>query len=342
MTTHQNYILAGDIGGTKTILAIAYFEDNRINWAHKKRFLSYNYASLDEMIVEFFREIFLNPVDVIASFGIAGPVQDGRVKTTNLPWHVDASELKNNLGFKNIDLVNDFKSIGLGIPYLKDEDLQVLNRGNKDTNGHVAIIGAGTGLGQGLAIYGQAHKRYRVLPSEGGHCDFAPNNEGEIGLLRYLMQKYEHVSVERVISGPGLFNIYNYLAESGFANRSHETRKKLESGDPAAVISALGLEGSDALCVKALDMFASIYGAEAGNLALKALPTGGLYVGGGMAPKLKEKIIDGTFMKGFLNKGRLSEFMKSIPVYVILNEDVGLMGAAARGKELDLNTKGHL
>lgn len=335
MTTHQNYILAGDIGGTKTILAIAYFEDNRINWAHKKRFISYDYDSLDEMIIEFFGEIYLKPTDVVASFGIAGPVQDGRVKTTNLPWHVETRELINNLGFKNINLVNDFKSIGLGIPYLRDEDLQVLNKGNKDPKGHVAIIGAGTGLGQGLAIYSQAHKRYRVLPSEGGHCDFAPGNEEEIGLLKYMMQKYDHVSVERVVSGPGLFNIYNYLAESGFAERSHETRKKLEAGDPAAVISSLAIEGSDALCVKALDMFVSIYGAEAGNLALKALPTGGLYVGGGMSPKLKEKLIDGTFMKGFLHKGRLSEFMESIPVYVILNEEVGLMGAAARGNELN-------
>ncbi|MBE9504538.1 MAG: glucokinase [Proteobacteria bacterium] len=340
MTMYQNYILAGDIGGTKTILAIAYFEGNRINWAHKKRFISHSYDSLDEMIIEFFSEISLKPIDVIASFGIAGPVQDGRVKTTNLPWHVDASELKNNLGFKNVNLVNDFKSIGLGIPYLKEQDLLILNEGLKDRNGHVAIIGAGTGLGQGLAIYSRAHKRYRVLPSEGGHCDFAPNNEEEIGLLRYLMQKYEHVSVEKVVSGLGLFNIYNYLAESGFAERSPETRKKLEAGDPAAVISSLAIEGSDALCVKALDMFASIYGAEAGNLALKALPSGGLYVGGGMAPKLKGKLIDGTFMKGFLNKGRLSEFMKSIPVYVILNEEVGLMGAAVRGSELYLNNKG--
>lgn len=331
----EQAILAGDIGGTKTILGTAYLKDRTIFWTHKRRFESSKYSSLDEIIADFFSEVSLIPTNMVAALGIAGPVNNGKVETTNLPWHIDASKLKAKLGLKEIILINDFTAIGHGIPHLKQDDLQTLNLGCRNSSGPIAIIGAGTGLGQGLALYCESEKKYIVLASEGGHCNFSPTNDEEIGLLKYLMEKYEHVSIEKILSGHGLVNIYDYLIQSGFAERSFETTKKMEEGNPSAIISSLALNGKDENCIKAIDMFVSIYGAEAGNLALKILPSGGLYIGGGMAPKMLDKITDGTFIKALLNKGRLSQFLKNIPVNIILNDEVGLIGAAARGSEIN-------
>lgn len=334
MTSEENYILAGDIGGTKSILVIAESDKTDRGFLHFRKFESGNYGSLEEILRDFFLEIDIEEGKTTACFGIAGPVKDNRVTTTNLPWNIDGDAIKKSLGFRKLELMNDFKANIRGIPYLKAQDQEILNKGRKDDDGPIAIIGAGTGLGEGLALYVEASQGYIIIASEGGHCDFSPKNDEEIGLLRYLLDRYDHVSFERVLSGQGLVNIYDYLAAVVYAEQSPETLEAISSGDQAAVISSRGLEGKDEICVKALDMFTSIYGTEAGNLALKILPTGGLYIAGGMAPKIIKKLRNDTFMRAFLNKGRLSGFLKNIPVTIILNTDIGLYGALDRGREI--------
>ncbi len=330
----NEYILAGDIGGTKTRLALAVMEEGAPLFLHKKRYESRQATSLDALIEAFLSEVSIDRGDTVLSLGIAGPVMDGRSTTTNLPWTVDGPAIKQKMGFKEVGIMNDFMAITCGIPCLDEADLEVLNEGEKEERGSIAVIGAGTGLGEGMAFWCTADRRYKVIASEGGHADFAPNNGEEMGLLRWLLNKYGHVSYERLLSGPGLVNIYQYLVNRGFAPLDKETEEAMTAGDGAAVIAARGLGGSDKNCTHAIELFASIYGAEAGNLALKALPTGGLYIAGGIAPKLMEKLKDGTFMKAFLSKGRLSGFLENIPVYIIRNTKAGLLGALARGAEI--------
>ncbi len=328
------YILAGDVGGTKTILALASAEQKEIPFLHKKWFESRRHDSLESMVKAFLMELNVDTARVAASFGVAGPVRSGRVKATNLPWLVEGSALQKTLGLHGVSLINDFKAIGFGIPSLNKEDLAVLNTGIRDEGGPMAIIGAGTGLGEGLICPLSDEKGFQVFPSEGGHSSFAPTSDEEIGLLQFMLKETDHVSFEKVLSGVGLANIYRYLSESGFAEKSPEVTKEMAGSDAPAVIASYGLSGKDRLCEKSLRMFVSIYGNEAGNLALKPLPSGGLYLAGGMAPKILARLEDGTIMKAFLNKGRLSEYLKSIPVSVILNEEVGLIGAAVNGREL--------
>ncbi len=334
MEPGKEHILAGDVGGTKIILALAEVNDTGVAFLHKKRMQSGRYVSLEEAALEFLEEVDIDRGETLACLGVAGPVKNGACKATNLPWLVNADKLRKRLGLAKVELINDFKSIAYGIPCLGENDIDTLNEGYRDEKGPIAIIGAGTGLGEGLAFYSPSGRGYRVLPSEGGHSTFSPTNDDEIGLLRYLMERYGHVSFERVLSGQGLVNIYSYLVDSGCDEVSRETTEAMISGDPAAVISSLAVSGRDGLCERALDMFVAIYGTEAGNLALKFLPSGGLYIGGGMAPRIREKLKEGAFMRSFLNKGRLSAFLENIPVYIILNEEVGLMGAAMRGREL--------
>ena len=331
----SGYIIGGDIGGTKTIIALAEADDGRVNFTHQRQFESGKHDSLEEIIGLFMGEVSINRGETAACFGIAGAIKDGRCKTTNLPWEVDEKSIKEKIGLKEVKLINDFKSIGYGIPYLGEEDLNVLNEGYKDDKGPIAIIGAGTGLGEGVAFYSSHSRSYQVLPSEGGHSTFSPAGEEELGLHKYLMEKFGHVSFERLLSGQGFVNIYNYLADTGFAAIDPDIAVRMEEeDDPAAVISSAGLVGKDALCIKALDMFVSIYGTEAGNLALKFLPSGGLYISGGIATKISKKLKDGIFMKSFLNKGRMSDFLKNIPLYIVLNPQVGLVGSVAKGSQL--------
>jgi glucokinase len=255
-------------------------------------------------------------------------VIEGFAKTPNLSWTVSADSLAGLLEIDRVGLINDLEATALGIPALNDSQLLTLNVGDPTDDGHRALIAAGTGLGMAGIFFRDGH--YHPLASEGGHSDYAPHETIEIELLEYLKGKFSgHVSWERVLSGPGLFNVYSFLRERGGLDEPAWLAEQINSGDKTAAVSAAALANKSELAVKALDLFVSVYGAMAGNLALMMMATGGLYVGGGIAPKISEKLKDGTFMKAFTKKGRLSSVMTSIPVHVILEDKTALFGAAS-------------
>jgi glucokinase len=287
-------------------------------------FPSRKYESLDAIVREFVATH--TPRLRSACFGVAGPVKYGRVETPNLAWLVEAGQLAHELGLKNVVLINDLEANAYGIAMLATEDFVVLNAGAPVANGNLALIAAGTGLGEAGLHWEGDH--YQPFPSEGGHVDFAPRHALEVELLCYLLQQYEHVSYERVLSGPGLYNIYKFLRDTGRGDEPAWLAQQIRQGDPAAAISRAALAGSCALCVQALEMFVSIYGAEAGNLALKVLATGGVFVGGGIAPRIIQKLQDTTFMQALVAKGRMQALLEAIPVRVILNDQTALLGAA--------------
>ena len=317
-------ILAGDIGGTSTRLALFQIRDQVLSPAVERTYRSREHRGLREIVSIFVAEH--RCVIEHASFGIAGPVINGRVKTPNLPWVVDARDLAEELGLETTGLLNDLEANAYGVAALGADDLAVLNEGALDATGNAAVISAGTGLGE-AGLYWDG-KRHRPFAAEGGHADFAPRNETEIDLLRYLLRFYEHVSYERVLSGPGLQNIYAFLRDTGRATESRAIVEQMRSADPAAVIAGAALDGSCALCAQALELFVSVYGAAAGNLALKVMATGGLYIGGGIAPQILEKLQSPQFMDAFRAKGRLEPLCTAIPVRVILNPKTALLGAA--------------
>ncbi|MDH3973107.1 MAG: glucokinase [Deltaproteobacteria bacterium] len=327
-------ILAGDIGGTKTILALVEAGNDEIAFNHLARYESGAYSSLEEIIEEFLAFLSLDRSKTVASFGIAGAVKDGRCRTTNLPWTVDEKSVASALSLRKVGLVNDFTAIIWGIPFLNDSDKLILNEGKKEKNGPIAVLGAGTGLGEGAAFYSQAGGGYEVISSEGGHATFSPTSDEEIGLLKYLMGKLGHVSFERLLSGQGLVNIFNYLKETSAHGANDSIITEMKNNDPAAVIAKHAVEGNDLLAEKALHIFLSLYGSEAGNVALKFLPYGGLYIAGGIAAKIAVRFKERTFLEAFLNKGRMADLLRRIPVGVVLREEVGLMGAAVRGREM--------
>jgi len=290
----------------------------------ERTYRSREHHGLREIVSQFIAEHRL--IIEYASFGIAGPVINGRVKTSNLPWVVDAREIAQDLGLDTTGLLNDLEANAYGIDALTAGDLAVLNEGAPDAVGNVAVISAGTGLGEaGLYWDGRHH---RPFATEGGHADFAPRDETEIELLRYLLRFHEHVSYERVLSGPGLQNIYAFLRDTGRAVEKAAVVEQMGSADPAAVICAAALDGSCALSARSLELFVSIYGAAAGNLALKVMATGGVYIGGGIAPKILEKLQTGQFMDAFTAKGRFKPLCAAIPVRVVLNPGTALLGAA--------------
>jgi glucokinase len=319
-------ILAGDIGGTNARLALFDRDDERFTPAVVKVFPSRDHGSLAEIVGEFVDEH--KQVVAQACFGVAGPVIDGRVETPNLPWVADSGTLAGVLGLESVLLINDLEANAYGVSLLGQDDFYVLNEGTSGSEGNAAIISAGTGLGEAGLVWDGKH--HRPFPTEGGHTDFSPRSELEMELLSYLMDRYERVSWERVVSGPGLFNIYTFLRDSGRGQESVWLSEKMDLEDPPAVISQAALEGSCELCVKALEMFISAYGAEAGNLALKFLASGGVYLGGGIAPKIIPKIERSLFMESFMAKGRLRSLLETVPVRVILNEHTALLGAARR------------
>jgi glucokinase len=316
-------ILAGDIGGTNTRLA--FFEGNP---AHvEPRFIeifpSHGHSGLGQIVREYLDHHSLEVES--ACFGVAGPVRDERVQVSNLPWTVDARQLAGELGIRAVRLLNDLEANAYGIALLKSADLVVLNTGESEPDGNQALIAAGTGLGEG-GLFADA-AGHRPFPSEGGHSDFAPRTELEIELLRYLIARYGHVSYERVLSGPGLHNIYDFLRDSGRGKEPQSLADEIAHGEPAAVISKYALEQTSGLCVQALDIFVSIYGAEAGNLALKIMAAGGVFVGGGIAPHIIDKLRQPEFMEAFLAKGRLRAVIGGFPVAVIMNDKTALLGA---------------
>ena len=343
-------ILAGDIGGTKTNLALYEWTAERTEPVRLESFHSRDYTSLEEILTE-----FLNPptpaaatlesessgseenpkggpsqepiVLAAACFGIAGPVIDNHSQTTNLPWIVDGPTIAKQFMIPRVQLLNDLEATAYGVLWLRPDELDVLNPGKPPKKRQaLALIAAGTGLGEAILFWDG--KSYRPMPSEGGHSDFAPNNDQEIELLRYLRAQYLHVSYERVLSGPGLHAIYEYLRDTK-KNEPTWLAEKVKAGNPAAEIAEAGLTGQAEIARQALDLFASIYGAEAGNLALKALSLDGVYIGGGIAPKLIKKLQDGTFMKAFTNKGRYKQLMTNMPVKVVMNQHTALLGAAS-------------
>jgi glucokinase len=317
-------ILAGDVGGTKVHLALYDFINGKLEYSRDERYPAKEYTGLEEIVRE-----FLSADKVTAAcFGVPGPVRDGRLRLTNLPWTLDSRELAVSLGITHVFLINDLEANGYGVAELAADQIYTLSEGDASQIGNRALLAAGTGLGEGLLIWnGHSHTPY---PSEGGHTDFAPRNEDEIDLLRFLKQKYNgRISCERVVSGMGLTNIYDFLREVRGIDEPAWLAERIAAEDPNAVITELALAAKSEICEKALDMFVSAYGSEAGNLALKLLSVGGVYVGGGIAPRIMEKLKDGTFMKAFTDKGRLSQLLINMPVRVILESRAALMGAAA-------------
>ena len=317
-------ILAGDVGGTKVDLALFEFVEGSLNTIREKRYPARQYSGLEEIVKEFLGAEKTSA----ACFGVPGPVRDGRLRLTNLPWTLDSRELSKTLNIQHVFLINDLQANGYGIAELKADQICVLSEGDARQIGNRALISAGTGLGECFMIWDG--RDYVPYPSEGGHSDYAPRNEDEIDLLRFLKQKYNgRISFERIVSGQGLTNIYEFLREVRGLEEPVWLAERLAAEDPNAVIAELGLNAKSEICEKTLDMFVSAYGAEAGNLALKVLAVGGLYVGGGIAPKILEKLKDGTFMKAFTDKGRLSQLLINTPVRVILESRTALLGAAA-------------
>lgn len=317
-------ILAGDIGGTKTNLALYSIQEGRLSLISKRSFQSKDYPDLEPLLKEFFSEA--SGTVTRACFGIAGAVVGDKVETPNLPWVIDGRKLARSFGFSRVVLINDLEATACGILNLGPGELVSLNQGLPEQNGNMAVIAAGTGLGEAILFWdGKGH---RPFASEGGHADFAPRTPLETELLRYLTARFGHVSYERVVSGPGLWNIYNFLRDSNRLAEPPWLRERLAAEDPGQAISQVGLAGEADICVKALDLFVSAYGAEAGNLALKAKAMRGIYVAGGIAPKIFPKLKDGTFVRAFTEKGRFSDFLSGIPVHVVLNEEAALQGAA--------------
>lgn len=317
-------ILAGDIGGTNARLAYFQPQNGHLRLVSERTFPSREHSELGEIVSQFLDDSGTRPE--VACFGIAGPVRNGRVETSNLPWIIEQSRLAKQIHLPATFLINDLEASAWGIGALADSDLVALNRVAGPAVGNQAVIAPGTGLGEaGLFWDGERH---HVFACEGGHTDFGPQGDLQIELLRFLQARFGHVSYERILSGPGLVNVYEFLRDSGHAKESAEFAAALRAGDPAAVISASALEGTQPLAVQALELWIAVYGAEAGNLALKAMATGGLFLAGGISPKILAKLKGPLFMDSFLAKGRLRPLLEAIPVQVVTNEKAGLLGAA--------------
>jgi glucokinase len=323
-------LLAGDIGATKTELAVFSSQAGRTPLA-AATFPSAAYSGLEALVGEFLAQVRL-PVEH-AVFGVAGPVLEGRVSATNLPWEMEEVRLQAALGLRSVRLINDLEAMAWAIPHLEAADLYTLNPGRPAPGGTIAVIAPGTGLGEAFLTWNGT--RYRPYPSEGGHADFAPRSPLEADLWHYLHGRFGHVSYERLCSGRGLPNIYAFLKESGRASEPAWLTTRLravEDPTPVLIEAALGVRRCE-ICVTALELFVSILGAEAGNLALKVLARGGVYLGGGIPPRILPALQQENFLEAFRSKGRMEGLLARIPVHVILNPRTGLLGAAFRGLE---------
>jgi glucokinase len=323
-STDKTCVLAGDIGGTKTNLGLFLKGQGCPVPKVIETFSSQDAPALEHLIRQFLE---IHPVPIThACFGIAGPVVSGESKTTNLPWRISEDRIKEQFNLKVVKLVNDLVATAMAIPLMNKEDLYSLNPAASKKGESIALIAPGTGLGQALLTY--QNGRHVPLPSEGGHADFAPNTEAEMKLWHYLHQHFGHVSIERVVSGAGLVNIYNWLKASGRFREPEWLRQNLKQMDPAQAITEAALTGKNAACVQALNTFVSIFGAAAGNFALTGAAMGGVYLGGGISPKILPKLTEGIFMEAFINKGRFKTFLEQVPVKVVLNDKAALIGAA--------------
>jgi len=321
-------ILAGDIGGTKCNLALLDQRNDAFQVRFREHFPTHEYSRFEDMVDAFLnaaRQAFATSAQepiLAAGFGVAGPVMGRRVQMTNVTWALDADSLERQLGTRHVVLLNDLEATGYSLAWLKPDQLLTLNAGAAAAGAAQSLIAAGTGLGEAILHWNGS--RYVVAPSEGGHCDFAPRNEKEIELLRHMKKADEPVSFEMILSGRGFGVIHEFL------NPSVRHASCTQPGaDQAPEITRRGLDGSCAVCVETLDLWTSIYGAEAGNLALKALSRGGVFVAGGIAPKILPKMKDGTFLRAFRNKEKFEEMLSRVPVQIVLNEEAPMLGAAA-------------
>ncbi len=325
-------LLAGDIGGTKTVLALM---DNAQNARHplqETRFPSDEYESLEAIIAQFLADIRV-PVTV-ASFGVAGPVVNGRVEVTNLPWIIDAAAISQTFGIPQVFLLNDLEAIANAVPHLEADDLHTLNAGQREEGGAIAIIAPGTGLGEAFLTWSDNLNRYQAHPSEGGHAAFGPGNDEQIDLLRYLHGRFQHVSYERVCSGIGIPNLYDFMRADGrYAEPAWLATAVAAAEDPTPVIVNAAVRQNIPLCTAVVHLFVDILGDEAGNLALKTLATGGVYIGGGIPPRILPQLEHPRFLAAFRRKGRFADLMESIPIHVIRNPKAALFGAAHYGLE---------
>ncbi|OGP84757.1 MAG: glucokinase [Deltaproteobacteria bacterium RBG_13_65_10] len=319
-------ILAGDVGGTHTVLALFDESGESLRPAREATYASRDHGSFEELLEKFLRQD-PRPTVRAACFGVAGPVVEGRARMTNLPWRLDEMDLARAIGTSQVKLLNDLQAAALGMLHLRRDELVDLNPEARERKGNIAVIASGTGLGEALLYWDG--ERHHPVASEGGHVEFAPRTDQEIALLVHLQQALGgRVSYERVVSGRGLHNIYQFLRDTGRAPEDAGLARKIASGDPAAAIGEEGISGRDPLSVAALDLFVSIYGAEAGNLALKGMALGGVFVGGGIAPKILPALRTGAFLRSFVDKGRYTDLMRGIPVRVALNPGAPLLGAA--------------
>ncbi|GAB5605356.1 glucokinase [Sideroxyarcus sp. TK5] len=316
-------VLAGDIGGTKTRLALVEVRGTQATITGEREFVSADYASFDDLLAE-----FMATAGTIqsAAFGVAGPVKNDTVQTTNLPWRIEADALRKRFGFANCHLLNDLEATAYGLPALQADDLFTLHAGKLDAHGNRAIIAAGTGLGEaGLFWDGHSHRPYAT---EGGHASFAPRDALEFDFAQVLRQRFGHVSWERVVSGMGVPDLYDFLLARQGGHTPDWLAETMQSQGKAAAISNTALSERDAVCSETLRRFVGLYGAEAGNLALKTMSSGGLYIGGGIAPKILPLLESGVFLDAFFDKGRMRPLLEAVPVRVILNDRAALYGPA--------------
>ena len=336
-------ILAGDVGGTKVHLALYSFDGGKLTPVRDHKFPAAGYACLDDIVKEFLAGEEGQKQEIIAScFGCPGPVRDGRLKLTNLPWTLDARDLQKSLGIEHIFLINDLEANGYGIPELAPDKVFALHQGDPSSIGHRGLVSAGTGLGECLLIWDGQRKQHLPLPSEGGHTDFAARTDREVALLQYLRRTLNgRVSHERVVSGLGIKNVYTFLRDDQKMEEPTWLRDRMASEDPNAVIGQCAENGSSEICYETLQIFTAAFGAEAGNLALKVLANGGIYLGGGIAPKILKTMQNGAFTQAFLDKGRMSPLLETIPVRIILDDTCALLGAAAYAEARAAEISGH-
>lgn len=321
-------VLAGDVGGTHARLAAVEVNGDSVNVGRYREYESRTFSGLAPIVVDFVSrgaERFER-----ASFGVACPVTNGDCVTPNLPWKVSARAIASETGIAATSVINDLHAMAYGVTLMRPADLVPLQEAAPVPHGVIALIGAGTGLGQAFLVWDGS--RYRAIASEGGHATYAPRTEREWALRNAIAREYGHVSYERVVSGPGIENIYRFLASTAEVGARRDVAAAVEA-EGAAAISRFGLDGSDPLCAAAIDMFAAAYGAQAGNLALHVLATGGVYLVGGIASAMATKLRDGIFITAFRDKGRMGELLRKIPVNVVVNANIGLLGAAVAACE---------
>ncbi len=334
-------ILAGDIGGTNVRVAAFELEGRRLQCVVERIYKAAEHKNVCEIVTK-----FISTEGVLvdrACFGAAGPVRHGRVTFSNLDWVIDCRELAAQLRLKSVGLINDLEAYAYGVNTLESKDFVTLQEGAEDAVGNTAVISAGTGLGE-AGLYWDGF-RHHPFPCEGGHADFAPRNELELEMASYLLKRYEHVSWERILSGPGIRNVYEFLRDTKKEEEPSWLAEQIrEARDVPALISQLGQEHKAPICERTMEMFVSIYGAETGNCALKFLSVGGMYIGGSIAAKILPLMRQPTFMKAFLAKGRMEKLLREMPVKVVLNDDAGILGAAhytlvqkAFGKEVTIS-----